>query len=180
MMTKPSAPPTYKIDVMVRDQTDLAFPLVQALWPPMELTDWRGFCDLVFASGGILSGGRSLYVAVAPKGYIRGLCLVAVSRDPSQGDVLDVPILIISSAADEAGVTAELIDHLKAIAWGLDCRTLRLMTLSWEAVAQYLRNEPHEASSIQLLAVEPQNSGRSGHLPGEDIADAAHRLDERG
>ncbi len=102
----------YTIAGMTPDQVAAAGLLVGMMKPPPDLEGWR----------------RDVRVATNPRGYVQGLCLCRQARHVVHGAILDVPLFVVASAADEPGVASALVEDLCAIAGRLDCAAVRIRT----------------------------------------------------
>lgn len=117
---------TYEIGRIEPEQIDRAYALVRVAQPAVQLGAWRRYvADLDETSDWALH--REVLVACNALGYIQGLCISSIVQ-LANDRVLDVPIFIVVSAADERGVRAELLNNLESRAAGLGCSQLRIWT----------------------------------------------------
>ncbi|MEJ0095095.1 MAG: hypothetical protein WDN46_17255 [Methylocella sp.] len=121
---------TYQIAELTTDRVDQAYPLIGAVAPALDLAAWRAFCRSIIDRGDSRPDLDNVIVAMSPLGYIQGLCITTV-REHAEGDrILDAPIFVVASAADSAGVAAELLDYLKAFGRAESCGCMRIWTLA--------------------------------------------------
>lgn len=116
----------YTTAPITAEQVDAAYLLVGRLAPLLDIACWRSYCDEVRTGAGKAGRRQAIIVAKNPLGYLQGLCVHAVARHPVQGAILDVPVFVVASAADEVGVTAALLCDLCSAAGRLDCAAIRL------------------------------------------------------
>jgi hypothetical protein len=115
----------YTIGGMKPEQVDAAYLLVEAAGRPPDIESWRAYCD---TPGGAAGARRDLRVATNPRGHVKGLCLCQQARHAVHGAILDVPVFVVASAADEPGVASAMVDDLCALAGRLDCAAVRIRT----------------------------------------------------
>jgi hypothetical protein len=115
----------YTIAGMKPEQVDAAYLLVEAVSPPPDIESWRAYCD---TPGGVAGARRDLRVATNPRGHVKGLCLCRQARHAVHGAILDVPVFVVASAADEPGVASAMVEDLCALAGRLDCAAVRIRT----------------------------------------------------
>jgi hypothetical protein len=116
-------------------EVDRAYPLVEPVAANLSLSEWRGYCALL-ASG---AAGQSdcVWIASNPLGIIQGLAVYGV--DDSRDDrSLEVPIFVVTSAADDAGVSKALIDSLKDMATERMYAVIRFWTLTPDNWSRWL------------------------------------------
>ncbi|MBS7541361.1 hypothetical protein [Ancylobacter lacus] len=100
---------TYRVEPLTADRVDQAFTLIRLVAPTLELKAWRAFCRTM---GGAAASSRALSVAINPRGYVQGLCLTEMKDHPLHGRIVDVPVFLATSAADDEGVAGALLAHL--------------------------------------------------------------------
>jgi hypothetical protein len=133
-------PFTYSIDHINPDQIDQAYPLVSLVAPTLDLDTWRALCRNVADRRVRSPDLDDVIVAMNPPGHIQGLCVAAVRSRAGHGRLLDVPIIVITSAADEAGVAADMLAYLKALGEAENCASLRIWTSEQEDWSKRLGN----------------------------------------
>ncbi len=119
----------YRINRLDAERIDQTYPLVTLLAPTLGLDSWRTLCGTVMNRERV----GEVIAATNPLGYIQGICLVAVRND-TIGRLLDVPFTVIASAADEAGVVADMLAYLRKLGRAEGCSNLRIWTVeedSW-------------------------------------------------
>jgi hypothetical protein len=151
---------TYRISTIKPNQLDSAYLLVREVAPALGLQAWRAMCRAAMQRNG---DGRVLIVT-NPLGYIQGLCVSAVRND-TLGSFLDVPILVVASAADELGVAEALIEHLANEARLGACHSLRIWTLGQDNIGRLCEGMDVEwwdhGVTIPLRQDMPLQRGRS-------------------
>jgi hypothetical protein len=94
-----------------------------AIAPNIE--SWRRFCAPFVENPAAQSGDSCLLVCVNRLGYLKGLCL-ARPQATEDGLVLDVPVHVVASVADEEGVRLAFRDRLEMMASAAGCRSVTL------------------------------------------------------
>ena len=162
---------SYTVAPMTRETVDAAFLLVGALTPMLSIDRWRAYCE---GSDGMAGAAARPHVLVAsnPRGHLQGLCVWTQARHAVHGGILDVPVFIVASAADEAGVAAALVGELCAIAARLDCAALRIRSeASPRLLAQFQVPKRRDGRSVSLiidaspLAEAPWGGAQDDSLP---------------
>ncbi len=93
-------------------------------------------------SHGGLAGDREHIVVASNVGrYVKGLCIHAVREHATYGQLLDIPLLVVASAADPEGVMAELVDFLRGKRDLSGCRGMRFWTPGGETWVRRLDPE---------------------------------------
>ncbi|THK36204.1 hypothetical protein EHS39_20225 [Ensifer sp. MPMI2T] len=120
----------YSVGPIKCEQVDKSYRLIEAAGYHLDLRSWRDYCAISFARR-----WRALYCEEAvtaenPLGYVVGLCIMRPAHDKMYGQVLDVPVFIVVSAADTRGASSSLLGYLTATArnkhygfirlWGLE------------------------------------------------------------
>jgi hypothetical protein len=139
---------TYEIVGIEPAQVDRAFALLQVALPGIGMDVWRSYVtDVIDGRSGW--SDREVLVASNPRGYVQAVCITSiVERDRVR--VLDVPIFIVVSAADERGIRAELLAHLKGLAADLGCHRLRIWTQTPDNWARHLAPDAFEQASVDI------------------------------
>ncbi|MDR3471307.1 MAG: hypothetical protein P4M09_06415 [Devosia sp.] len=139
---------TYEIARIEPHQVDRAFTLLQVALPAVHVDVWRGYVtDLLNHRRGWMT--RDVLVACNARHYLQALCIVSLV-ERGELRVLDVPIFIVVSAADERGVRAELLAHLKSRAADSGCHRLRIWTQTPDNWALHLAPDAFERAVIDL------------------------------
>ncbi|KPF71810.1 hypothetical protein IP69_04790 [Bosea sp. AAP35] len=142
----------YTVAPLSPETSDAAFLLVGALAPGLGIARWRRYCDGPDAGAGASEPRLEVRVAINPRGHVQGLCLWSQARHAVHGRILDVPIFIVASAADESGVAAALVEDLCTIAGRLDCAALRIRSeASPRLLAQFQVPKRRDGRSIALI-----------------------------
>lgn len=116
----------YTVAPMTPETSDAAYLLVGALTPRLDIARWRTYCETADDRVADTQPRQQVRLAANPRGRVQGLCLWSQARHAVHGPILDVPIFIVASAADESGVAAALVADLCAIAGRLDCAAIRI------------------------------------------------------
>lgn len=116
---------TYGVGRISAGQIDQAYSLVTLVAPMLRLDAWRALCRNIGTHRPDLD---NVIVAINPRGYVQGLCITAVRNHSVHGPILDVPIMVVASAADEAGVAAEMLAYLKMLGHSQGCANMRIRT----------------------------------------------------
>lgn len=150
--------PTYKVTRITNEQVDPAYLLVSPVAPNLNLDGWRTFCTEVLARKRHPVDLDDIIVAVNPIGYIQGLCVYAARWDTFHGQILDVPVFVIASAADEIGVAIDLLRLLKARAERESCGFIRVWTLGEDNWSRHLREHETDHSEHGVLIILDPNA----------------------
>lgn len=146
---------TYEIGRIEPEQIDRAYALVRVAQPAVQLGAWRRYvADLDGASDWALQ--REVLVACNALGYIQGLCVSSIVQ-LANDRVLDVPIFIVVSAADERGVRTELLNNLESRAAGLGCSQLRIWTQTADNWRRHLVPDAAWDAAIDLSIPVPRH-----------------------
>jgi hypothetical protein len=106
---------SYAIETIGPRTVDRAYPLARVGGFTLSLDEWRAFCRS-FGSPpvGDRTGRELAVVARNNSGYVKGLCVYSIKHLSPHGRLVDVPIFVVASAADEEGVATELIGFLRS------------------------------------------------------------------
>jgi len=117
------------------ETADAAYLLAQAAMPALSKEEWRQFTDPRNAEGPLAALGEREAVVVArnAKGYVKGLCIYALRDHSTYGRLIDVPLFVVSSAADGEGVAEELINFLRGQCDRRICSGIRFWSIDQEA-----------------------------------------------
>lgn len=141
----------YTIARITTEQVDAAHLLVGALDPLLDIARWRSYCDE--AASEAAAGRQRIVVAANPRGYLQGLCVHAVVSHPVQGAILDVPVFVVASAADEIGVAEALFCDLCAAAERLDCAAIRIRTEGSQRLRRHLEDSGRTACERRVALI---------------------------
>ena len=130
---------TYHVIQIGPEQVDRAFLLVEPVASSLSLAAWRDFCNQLGPRP--LQGHHpdQVWVAVNPVGTIQGLALSKLGDDPTGGRMLDVPIFVVASAADESGVSGALISRLRHVAEDSECKSIRFWTVGRDSWSRHMQ-----------------------------------------
>ncbi len=136
---------TYQIARISLDQIERAYLLVHPVAYSLDRTAWRAFCSSILSRRyDRRSDYEDIIVAMDLLGYVRGICVMKVAEHPVYGCILDVPIFVVTSVADERGVSAELLRHVRSVGSVKGCDSIRFWTLSDDNWSRHLRKEEFE------------------------------------
>jgi hypothetical protein len=119
----------YKVARIEDAQIDRTYVLVNRIAPAVTLEEWRASCRKLIGRTDRRADQDDVAVATNPLGYVQGLSISAVRRHLIYGRILEVSVLAVASAADEAGVADDLLRYLKALAEAEACDGIRVWTL---------------------------------------------------
>ncbi len=119
---------TYRVGRLSDECVDKAYSLVNLVAPALDLEAWRTLCRNMQSHWPYQPEIGDMIVAVNPLGYVQGLCISSARDHAVEGRLLDVPFVVIASAADAAGVAGDLMDWLEAHAASEGCEKLRIWT----------------------------------------------------
>ncbi|NOV21036.1 hypothetical protein E5S70_34375 [Ensifer adhaerens] len=111
----------YRVGPIQRHQVDLAFRLIEVVDYPINLAHWRNICERGFSRRYVSSRLGDIITVENALGYIQGVSVAHPGNDPNYGHILDVPVFIVATAADTAGVSDALLGHLKTMARADNC-----------------------------------------------------------
>lgn len=129
----------YLVGRIKRHQIDLAYRLIEAVDYPVGLDQWRSFCDRQFNRRYISSTLGDVITVENTLGYIQGVSIAYPGNDLNYGHILDVPVFVVATAADTAGVSNALLGHLMVMARADSCRFIVVSTTdpsAWPASGQ--------------------------------------------
>ena len=149
--------PAYRIGRITAAEIDRAYLLVRLVAPELELVDWRARCRAVPTGSRHAHGQDDILVALSPAGYVKGLCVHALGTHPDHGRLLDVSIFVVASAADEGGITAGLLDHLKHSARREACQAIRIRTSGQDNWTRHIGDGDACADRGILILIEPRS-----------------------
>lgn len=121
-------------------QIDIAYLLVAATGNGLEPGTWKSFCERIIEWRGATGLHDDVIVTADCQGHIKGLCVTQINQSLLFGRLLDVPLFICVSAADEEGVTLELVDAVKQHARLANCTDVRIWTQGGSAWARAIDN----------------------------------------
>lgn len=127
---------SYLIEPMSPDTAAAAYLLAQAAMPALSKEEWRQFHDRRNAVEGrpaAFGEREAVVVARNAKGYVKGLCIYALRDHTTYGRLIDVPLFVVSSAADGEGVAEELINFLRGQCDRCICSGIRFWSIDQEA-----------------------------------------------
>jgi len=148
-------PAVYTVAPITPDTVDAAFPLAGALTPRLEIERWRAYCDGLDNRQARDAPQRQILVATNPRGHVQGLCLWSRGDHAVHGTILDVPVFIVASAADDAGVASALVDDLCAIAGRMDCAAIRIRSEASPKVLPQVRAPQRREGGGVVLILDP-------------------------
>ena len=109
---------TYVIAALRPDQIAQAYPLIQAVVPTLDMQAWHRMASNARRHEEIL-------VVINSREYIQGLSIFRHGDHPVVGSLLDVIFLVVTSSADERGVTGMLYSAIRSRARELKCVRIR-------------------------------------------------------
>jgi hypothetical protein len=119
---------TYRISRISTDRVDQAYPIANAATPTLSLEAWHTFCRNLESRRTHDGELNDILIASNSFGHIKGVCVTASKHHVDYGRLLDVPLIVVASAADEAGVAAEMFAALKVLARSQGCDNIRVWT----------------------------------------------------
>ncbi|NVD41933.1 hypothetical protein HT585_23990 [Ensifer sp. HO-A22] len=111
----------YRTGPILRHQVDKAFRLIEIVDYPINLAQWRSICERDFNRRYVASSQGSIVTVENSIGYVQGICIAYPGTDPNYGHILDVPVFIVATVSDTAGVSNALLGHLKTVARADHC-----------------------------------------------------------
>ncbi len=159
---------TYGVGRISADQIDQAYSLVTLVAPMLGLDAWRALCRNIVSRVTHRPDLDNVIIAINPRGYVQGLCVTAVRNHAVHGPILDVPIMVIASAADEAGVAAEMLAYLKMLGRSEGCASMRIWTSEGENRTRQLSDREVRPWDHGVLV---QLAPKASHEPPEPRQD---------
>jgi hypothetical protein len=136
---------SYAIETIGPRTADRAYPLARVGGFALSLDDWRAFCRLLGSPPvGDRTGRELAVVARNTSGYVKGLCVYSIKHLSPHGRLVDVPIFVVASAADEEGVATELIGFLGSECKKSACAGIRFRCVEPDPRARRLTREATE------------------------------------
>lgn len=120
----------YTITQIQPFDVDRAYPLIEPVASTLDLAAWRRYCTQLTTNTDGVDRGEQGWIALNPMGVIQGLALCKLGDDFAHKRLLDVPVFVVASAADDAGVSKALIDKLQGVAATAECTSIRFWTLT--------------------------------------------------
>ena len=105
----------YQVADLTTPEIDRAFPLAEAAKLATDLNEWRLYCQSIIDRHDQPDTAERLIVCANGRGYFKALCMTRLTQT-EDGSVLDVPVHIIATIADENGVRQALQEGLLALA----------------------------------------------------------------
>ena len=133
-------PGIYTIEAIGVRSADRAFPLARVAAPSLSYEEWRQLCGSHKSKETPTdsSDKEEIVVARNADGYVKALCIFAARNHPIYGRVIDVPVLVVASAADNEGVTADMLEFLRSKCDGSKCSGMRFWAMDKEIWAHRL------------------------------------------
>ncbi len=131
---------------------DRGYPMARVAGFALSLDEWRAFCRSLGSP--LVGGGTDRELAIVARndwGYVKGLCVYSVRDHSPHGRLLDVPIFVVASAADEGGVATELIGFLRSECNKSACTGIRFRCLEPDLWARRLTREATERTDERLF-----------------------------
>jgi hypothetical protein len=118
----------YRVASIRHDQVDKGFVLMRLIAPSLSLDKWRFLCASTKLRGKN-ADPQTIVVATNSSGYIQGLYVASIRESYLHGRFVEAPAFVVTSAADERGVSAALLAHLRSFAQNCACREIHVWTL---------------------------------------------------
>ncbi len=157
-----AGPGAYVTAPIAPAQVDTAYLLVRPLAPLLDISHWRAYCEPAPRHG---ATGRKhgIVVALNARGYVLGLCVHAIAGHPVHGAILDVPVFVVASAADETGVADALVRDLRATAARLGCTAVRIATEGSPRLHRDLQDSHASISDTSIALI--LETGAASNVP---------------
>jgi hypothetical protein len=130
---------TYHVIQIGPAEVDRAFLLVEPVASSLSLAAWREFCSQLGSQPSRRPHPEQVWVAVNPVGTIQGLVLSKLSDDLTNGRMLDVPVFVVASAADETGVSGALMSRLRHVAEDSECKSIRFWSVGRDSWSRHMQ-----------------------------------------
>jgi hypothetical protein len=134
---------TYVVTQIGPDEVDRAFLLMEPVASSLDLAAWKDFCGQLSFASRIVRDQEQVWIARNAAGTIQGLAICKLGDDLTYGRMLDVPIFVVVSAADDNGVSQSLVARLRQLAGDAGCRSIRFWTLGSDNWARRLEASSH-------------------------------------
>ncbi len=118
---------TYIIEPIGPRTMDRAYPLARVMSFAQSLEEWREFC-ISARSPAVRNYRGRVVVASNESGFVKGVCIYSIRDHFLYGRVLDVPILIVASAADPIGVALDFVSFFRSECGRSNCSGVRFWT----------------------------------------------------
>jgi hypothetical protein len=132
------------------DQAALAFPLVHAAVPIVDLRTWQDFVRATVDTSGQVTGGA---LGLRHEGgYVCGLMVYRKQRDLRHGMTLAVDLFVALDVVSEAAAATALLDAAEAKAREIGCVAVQIrLNADWQSLAEQLSFHGYGADG-QILA----------------------------
>ncbi|RVP99630.1 hypothetical protein [Sinorhizobium meliloti] len=137
----------YAVGPIKRHQFDKAYRLVDAAGCHFDLQGWREFCAATVTR---MCSPEGIVTAENPLGYIAGICIMRPVQNETYGRMLDVPVFIITSAADTRGVANALLAYFTVVARKYNCGFIRVAALDPTDWPSSIATSPREGRGILI------------------------------
>jgi hypothetical protein len=135
---------TYEVATIGLAEADRAFPLVAFAADSLSLAAWQDFCSQLGPTSRRPPRPEQVWIVRNPAGRIQGLALSKLGDDPTYGRMLDVPIFVVASAADESGVSGALIGRLRHLAEDSGCKSIRFWTVGGDSWGRHMQASDYQ------------------------------------
>jgi hypothetical protein len=131
------------------DQVALAFPLVHAAVPVVDLRAWQDFMQATVASEQAAVGALGLR---HEGGYVCGLIVYRKQRDLRHGMTLVVDLFVALDLVSEAAAAKALLHAAEATARQLGCAAVHIrLNADWQSLTDHISSHGYGADA-QILA----------------------------
>lgn len=129
----------YRVGILQVRDAMRAYALIERVMPGLELEEW-----IALTATAALC--RLWFVAKDVRGYIRGICHVAVRQGNARRQ-MEVPLIASVSLRDSEDVLGLLFAAVRELALAERCQTIHVWTAvppDWRVLADYLDHGPWE------------------------------------
>ena len=109
---------------LTEDDVAQALPLIQSIWPGVNLADWRNFAQCYYSP--LASGATGILALRDATGTICGVVAHALGRDLRAGAILQADLFAASDLANSRWTVQALLDATDAQAASLGCSELAI------------------------------------------------------
>jgi hypothetical protein len=133
---------SFNVAVLSGCQVPLAFPLIQATWPGIDLASWLSFVE--FFNNPKTTTGSAVLALRDSVGCICGVFAYRLARDLQAGRVLSVERFTAADLANSLGTVRALLEAAEMQALELGCAGVQI---------RLYNDQPALASRLQMLGL---------------------------
>jgi hypothetical protein len=130
---------SYQTSPITQAGVDTAFLLIEAANVGIDRDAWNEFCHRIIEWRGATGMYDDVLLARNEAGHIKGLFVSQTMQSLLFGRIMDVPLFVTASAADEDGVHLAMLDVVRERARLANCGKIRVWSQggqSWRRIVE--------------------------------------------